>query len=105
MSSMKRLSRSAAIALGAVVVLALIALSGFFSAESQTDLDKDEAVELATDQVDFEPGQVAVRLVRQGVGLDPVWAVSLSEPGTDNVVVVRVDAVTGEVIEVRATTR
>ena len=55
----------------------------------------------------FEPTDVQVRMLRQGLASRPIWIVSLSVPreGTtqvfDELAVVRVNANTGKVEEVR----
>lgn len=73
--------------------------------QSQVRLTQEAAIATATEEVDFEPDRTQVRLVRQGLGSDPFWAISLSTrgraPGTfADIVTVRVDANSGEVAEV-----
>lgn len=73
-------------------------------ASRDTDVDSDEAIEIARDEVDWEPDRVLVRFVPRGVQSRPYWAVSLSMlDGDENLVrlaVVLVNARTGEVEEV-----
>lgn len=69
------------------------------------DVTQDEAVEIAREQVDFEPDDVQVRLLRQGVAFTQRWIVGLAETRPNgerfNVTVVVIDAESGEVVEVR----
>ena len=60
-------------------------------ASRDTEIDQDEAVEIAKDEVDFEPTKVLVRFVPQGLQSRPYWAVSLS---TTNAVGIRQDCAT-----------
>lgn len=92
------------IVLGAVLVI--LALTGLLQADRGVEITSGQAVEIARPEIDFEPGQTTVRLVRQGAGLNPVWAVSFSIEapddvgGFDRLSVVRVDGRTGDVLEV-----
>ena len=56
-------------------------------------------------QITFEPTREQIRLLRQGVGSKPFWIVSMSVPrrnGTfSHLAVVRIDANTGKVKDVR----
>jgi len=69
--------------------------------QSQVRLTKEQAIAAAVKQVDFQPTQTQVRLVRQGINSRPYWAVSLSIPtGVEQysrLTTVRVDANTGKV--------
>jgi hypothetical protein len=94
------LSRAAWAAIGAIVVLFVVWVSGQFRPDRGTTVTKEEAVELARGEVEFEPERTGVRFLRQGFRSDPVWLVSFTEPGTDLVVAVRIDARDGSVIEV-----
>jgi len=82
----------------AVLFLAFLALKT--CASRDTEVDQDEAVEIARDEVDFEPEQVIVRFVPRGVESHPFWAVSLStknEAGfRQDCATVLVDGETGE---------
>jgi hypothetical protein len=56
--------------------------------------------------VNFTPKREQVRLLRQGLNSKPYWIVSLSTPGKKagtfhNLVVVRVDANTGKVKDIK----
>jgi len=60
-------------------------------ASRDNNVDQDEAVEIAKEEVDFEPTKVLVRFVPQGLQSRPYWAVSLS---TTNAVGIRQDCAT-----------
>lgn len=46
--------------------------------DDQVRLTQDDAIALAEEQVDFEPENVQIRLLRQGLDRRPIWVVSLS---------------------------
>jgi uncharacterized membrane protein YkoI len=90
------------------VVVALLVLAFFVSRGCQQDqikVTQEEAIEIAEDQVDFEPRNTQIRLLRQGLDRHPIWVVSLTIPvGTNpdpdtfsRLALVRVDAESGEV--------
>jgi hypothetical protein len=90
-----------------VIVLALVAAFVFAQTcqKDQVRVSKEEAIQTAREQISFEPERTQIRLLRQGLGSNPFWIVSLSIPGkTDDtfrrIAVVRVDANTGEVEDV-----
>ena len=95
--------------LGRVAILALVLVAALLVARScgktETKVSQDEAIAIAKNAVDFEPNNVIIRFLKQGLQSKPFWAVSLSikhPDGTlDPVVVVVVDATTGEVTEIR----
>jgi hypothetical protein len=69
---------------------------------------KEQAIATAIDRVDFKPKRTQIRLLRQGLRSEPTWIVSLSVPigeFTSNrfskLAVVRIDANSGEVLDVR----
>jgi hypothetical protein len=72
-------------------------------------VSQDTAVATAKRQVDFRPTRTVVRMLRQGLGSRPYWIVSLSIPRGKNLntqvfkelAVVRVDANTGKVADVK----
>ena len=88
-----------------VLVLAAAGLLAKTCASTDTAVSQDEAIVIAKEQVDFEPNQVMVRYIQQGLKPRPYWAVSLSDKqpdgALDNLTVVVVDANTGEVTEIR----
>jgi hypothetical protein len=88
-----------------VLVLLAAFLVSRSCGSSETDVSKEEAVEIARDEVDFAPERTQVRYLKRGLQSQAFWAVSLStldEAGLpDRVVVVVVDATTGEVDEIR----
>ena len=75
--------------------------------------DQDHAgrrsTSLAQKQVDFEPENTQIRLLRQGLNRHPYWVVSLVDPvqhprrpaGVRELAVVRIDATNGEVASVQ----
>jgi len=85
----------------AVLVAALLVSRG---CGSSGDVDKDRAVAIALQQVDFTPECKQVRYVRRGIQARGFWAVSLwtldDEGEFDRVSVVLVDAQTGAVGDV-----
>ncbi len=94
---------------GKALILVVLLLAAVLVARScgsrDTEVTKEEAIEIARDRVDFEPDRVMTRFVPRGLQARPNWAVSFSTvaPGgeLDRVVVVVVDAQRGEVVEVR----
>ena len=72
---------------------------------SSTSVSKEEAIEIASGAVDYEPDKVIVRFLQRGVRPQAFWAVSLQtldgEGEIDRLTVVVVDAETGEIDEVR----
>ena len=48
--------------------------------DAQIEVSESEAVELAREEVDFEPTYTQVRFIRQGINRAPFWFVSLSIP-------------------------
>jgi hypothetical protein len=73
--------------------------------KDQVRVSEQQAIEIARDQVSFEPERTQVRMLRQGLGSKPFWIVALSIPGQTEgtfrrIAVVRVDANTGEVTDV-----
>jgi hypothetical protein len=93
---------------GLVAIVALFALT-FVTARScqqaQVRVSQERAVAAAQERAGFTPERTQVRLVRQGLGGRPYWAVSLSVPaesgdGYERLTMVRVDANTGAVASV-----
>ena len=85
-----------------IVLIALLFVAAFVVSRScqerEVAIGKDRAVEIARDQIDYEPQRVAVRFMRRGVPSRGYWAVSM--PGTDRVTTVVISASSGQVIEV-----
>jgi len=88
------------------VTLIVLAATGILRSDRDINLEPNEAVEVAREYVDFEPVNADARLVRQGFGLQPVWAVSFSIPEDNNpraferLTTVEINATTGEVIRI-----
>lgn len=88
----------------AVLVLAFVVAQT--CQQSQIRVTKEQAIATATREVDFRPENTQIRMLRQGIASEPFWIVSLSVPGEPEgsfreLAVVRVDANTGNVEEVR----
>jgi predicted small secreted protein len=95
------------------VVLGLVALTFVASRSCQQDqirISKEQAIATAKRQVQFDPTRVQVRMLRQGLNSRPNWVVSLSIPESRAVTpdqtfkelaLVRVDANTGKVVDVK----
>ena len=78
--------------------------------KDQIRVSKDTAIATAKRQIDFEPTLTQIRLLRQCIKSRPNWIVSLSipKPGEPlstqvfkELAVVRVDANTGKVVDVK----
>ena len=95
--------------LGRIAILALVLVAALLVARScgktETKVSQDEAIAIAKEEVAFEPNNVMVRLLKQGLQSKPFWAVSLSvkqpDGALDPLAVVTIDAITGEVTEIR----
>jgi predicted small secreted protein len=95
------------------VVAVLVALTFVASRSCQQDqirISKEQAIATAKRQVQFDPTRVQVRMLRQGLNSRPNWIVSLSIPVSGAVIaeqkfkelaLVRVDANTGKVVDVK----
>ena len=92
-----------ALLLAFVLVLAVIASRS--CASRDTEITKEEATEIAREEVDFKPDQEMTRFVPRGFQSRPTWAVSFSQLDADGLVervlVVVVDANDGHIIETR----
>jgi hypothetical protein len=88
-----------------VVVLAIALLVAKSCASRETDVGQDEAIEIAREEIDFEPERTMVRFLPRGVDSRPFWAVSFSLLDTDGnpeyITVVVVNGTTGDVEEIR----
>jgi hypothetical protein len=78
--------------------------------QDQIRITKEQAIVTAERQVKFDPTRVQVRMLRQGLNSRPNWVVSLSIPrrGTTiaqeefkELALIRVDANTGKVVDVK----
>jgi hypothetical protein len=92
-----------------VLVIVGVLVLAFFVArscqQSQVRLTEEQAIVIAERQVNFEPQQTQIRLLRQGLNSRPYWFVSLSIPGKRQdtfrrLATVQIDANTGKVEEV-----
>jgi hypothetical protein len=91
-----------------LLVIALVLGAAFVFAQTcqkdQVRVSEEQAIQIARDQVSFEPERTQIRMLRQGLNSKPFWIVSLSIPGeTENtferIAVVRLDANDGSVEE------
>jgi hypothetical protein len=92
-----------------VVLVAAFAVSQTCQ-KDQIRITKDAAIATAREQVDFRPTRTQVRLLGQGLSSKPTWIVSLSIPQEgepidtqefSELAVVRIDANTGKIIDVK----
>ena len=87
-----------------IVFIAILFVAAFVVSRScqkrEVAIDKERAVEIARDQIDYEPQRVAVRFMRRGVPSRGYWAVSM--PGADppRITTVVISASSGDVVEV-----
>jgi hypothetical protein len=90
-------------------VLALAFVASRSCQQDQVRITKAQAVATAERQIEFDPTRTQVRLLRQGLNSKPFWIVSLSIPRGESLdtqefselAVVKVDANTGKVTEVK----
>ena len=95
------------------MVVALVVLTFVASRSCQQDqvrITKEQAIATAKHQVQFKATHTIVRMLRQGVQSRPNWIVSLSIPRAHpesaatefkELAIVRVDANTGKVVDVK----
>jgi hypothetical protein len=88
-----------------VAVLALAYVASQSCASRETEITKEEAVEIARNEVDFEPDRVMTRFIPRGIRSRPNWAVSLSTLGAagqlERATVIVIDGRTGDIVEKR----
>ena len=99
------ISRPARVLIVLGSILLVLAATGVMRADRGVEISSEQAAEIALPHIDFEPEQTTVRLVREGIDLEPIWAVSFSiqkedDEGFERLSVVRVDAESGEVLGV-----
>jgi hypothetical protein len=84
-------------------VLAVALLVAKSCGETEAEVSKDEAIAIAKAQVDFEPSNVQIRFLRQGLKGE-IWLVALIREDAQGVAVqatnVRLDADTGQVLRI-----
>jgi hypothetical protein len=87
-----------------VAMIVILFLAAFVVSRScqerEVGIDKQRAMAIAREQIDYEPQRFAVRFLRRGIPSRAYWAVSM--PGTDppRVTTVVVNAASGAVVEV-----
>ena len=88
-----------------VGILALAFLATRSCASRDTEVSRDEAIEIAREEVDYEPERVMARFLPRGIQSRPSWAVSLSTVAADGtlerVTVIVVDGATGDVVDAK----
>ncbi len=95
--------------LGRIVVILVVLAVAFIAlktcASRDSDISQEEAVEIAEQEIDFEPDRTMVRFTPRGIESRPFWAVSFSlldaNAQPERITVVLVNATTGEVEEIR----
>ena len=95
--------------LGRIVILLVVLAVAFLAlktcASRDSDISQEEAVEIAQQEIDFEPDRTMVKFTPRGVPSRPFWAVSFSTLDADDqperITVVVVDATTGEIAEIK----
>lgn len=94
--------------LGKALAVLAVLVAAFFVARScgssEGAISKEEALEIARGEVSFEPEGEQIRNVARGVPQRRAWAVSLytgTATRPDRVVLVQIDAETGEILSVR----
>jgi hypothetical protein len=88
-----------------VAVLLVAVLVSRSCGSTDTAVSQEEAVAIAERQVSFEPNDVVIRLVKQGLGQHEVWLVGLgvkdAQGNFERATNVQVDANTGAVLVVQ----
>ena len=88
-----------------LVVLAVALLALKTCASQDTAVSQEEAIEIARQEIDFEPDRTMVKFTPRGVPSRPFWAVSFStldaNDQPERITVVVVNATTGEIAEIR----
>ena len=88
----------------AVLVLAFVVAQT--CQQSQVRYTKEQAIQKAQAQIDFEPDRTQIRLLRQGITSEPFWIVSLSVAGEREdsfrqLAIVKIDANNGKIHSVK----
>lgn len=89
-----------------VAVLAVAFVAAQTCQQSQVRYTKEQAIQRAQAQIDFEPDRTQIRLLRQGITSEPFWIVSLSVAGEREdsfreLAIVKIDANSGKVDSVK----
>jgi len=95
--------------LGRVVILVVVLAIALFAAKTcasrDSDISQEEAIEIAQQEIDFDPDRTMVRFTPRGIQSRPFWAVSFSlldaNDQPERITVVLVNAITGEIEEIR----
>ncbi len=91
------------------IVLAVILIAGYFGGcLGKTTIDRDEAIRIARQQIDFVPDHTNAELGRQGFPPKPVWGVTFwidakdSEDEFERRTAVEVHADTGKTLRIHS---
>ena len=89
-----------------VAVLAVAFVAAQTCQQSQVRFTKEQAIQRAQAQIDFEPDRTQIRLLRQGITSEPFWIVSLSVAGEREdsfreLAIVKIDANNGKIESVK----
>jgi len=92
------------VAIGGLLLLTFVVARG--CQQSQIRITKEQAIAKARDEISFRAENVQIRMLRQGVSSRPYWILTLSVPdedgrGFERFAIVRINANTGKVDEVR----
>lgn len=106
MKPIRNWSRSTLMLVGLGAFMAFGLWNGCLGATSALDIQEDEAIWIAREEIDFIPELVEARFGRQGFASQPIWAVlfavpSATEPDVfEHRVVVEVHASSGAVLRI-----
>ena len=91
------------------ILLAIILIAGYFvGCLGKTTVDRDEAIRIARQQIDFVPEQTNAELGRQGFPSKSVWGITFwieAEDGGDGFerrTAVEVNADTGKILRIHS---
>jgi hypothetical protein len=94
------------------VILAVVLAAAFVIARScgstEADVPKEQAIEIARGEVDYDANEVQIRLVKRGLNQREIWLVSLVERDEADTILhatnVLIDADSGDIVEVQKVT-
>ena len=92
-----------------LIVLAIVLIAGYFGGcLGKTAVDRDEAIRIAREQIDFVPEQTNAELGRQGIPPTAVWGITFwieakdGGDGFERRTAVEVHADTGKVLRIHS---
>jgi hypothetical protein len=107
MKPIREWSRSTLIFLGIGLFLAFGLWNGCLGVTSSLNIQRDDAIRIAQEEIDFTPEQVEAKFGRKGFSSQPIWAVLFAVPSAteadafEHRAVVEVHANSGDVLSVR----